>query len=100
MTDYGHPITFGLSGYEAAPNVVGAIDPASARWGFVGDLATWVDALAIWSVEVGLDPFISWPTTSRIAELEVFAGEVVPAMRTRVGERRPKADRLAGVTRG
>jgi hypothetical protein len=41
-----------------------------------------------WSVDLGFDTFIFWPTTAPLAELEVFATEVVPGVRQRVSERR------------
>ena len=81
-------------------NVVGAIEPAFGRSGFIGDASAWVDTLADWSMELGFDTFIFWPTTSPMAQLERFAGEVLPAVRERVRERRANAGRLAGVARG
>jgi len=69
-------------------NVVGAIGPEQRGPGLVGDVATWVETLTDWSVNLGLDTFIFWPTTAPLAQLEVFAREVVPAVRQRVGERR------------
>ena len=37
---------------------------------------------------LGFDTFILWPMTEPLAQLEVFAREVVPAVRQRVAERR------------
>jgi redox-sensitive bicupin YhaK (pirin superfamily) len=119
MTDYGHPITFGLSlipsvdslretrqlahaadaagldylGIQASTirriyNVVGAIGGGQRGPGLSGDVATWVDTLTEWSVELGLDTFILWPTSAPLAQLQVFASEVVPRVRERVEERR------------
>ena len=51
-------------------------------------MATWVDTLTEWSVDLGFDTFIFWPMTAPLAQLEVFATEVVPAVRQRVSERR------------
>jgi hypothetical protein len=64
MTDYGHPITFGLSLYPS------------------------VSTLTDWSVDLGLDTFIFWPMTQPLAQLDVFAREVIPTVRQRVNERR------------
>jgi alkanesulfonate monooxygenase SsuD/methylene tetrahydromethanopterin reductase-like flavin-dependent oxidoreductase (luciferase family) len=69
-------------------NVVGSIGSARGGPGLTGDVATWVDTLADWSVDMGLDTFIFWPTMSPMDQLEVFAGEVVPGVRQRVLERR------------
>ena len=49
---------------------------------------TWVATLTDWAVDLGLDTFIFWPTTSPQAQVEVFVGEVVPAVRQRVSARR------------
>jgi alkanesulfonate monooxygenase SsuD/methylene tetrahydromethanopterin reductase-like flavin-dependent oxidoreductase (luciferase family) len=69
-------------------NVVGAIGPARGGPGLTGDVETWIDTLTDWSVDLGLDTFIFWPMTSPQAQLEVFAAEVVPGVRERVGQRR------------
>jgi alkanesulfonate monooxygenase SsuD/methylene tetrahydromethanopterin reductase-like flavin-dependent oxidoreductase (luciferase family) len=69
-------------------NVVGAIGTGQRGPGLTGDMQTWVDTLTDWSVDLGLDTFILWPTTAPLAQLEVFATEVVPRVRERVGERR------------
>jgi len=69
-------------------NVVGAIDAPGARSGFSGDVEAWADALADWSLELGFDTFIFWPTTAPLAQLARFAREVVPATRQRVDNRR------------
>jgi alkanesulfonate monooxygenase SsuD/methylene tetrahydromethanopterin reductase-like flavin-dependent oxidoreductase (luciferase family) len=69
-------------------NVVGAIQPAHGGPGLMGDVGSWVAALTDWSVELGFDTFIFWPMTQPLAQLDVFAREVVPAVRQRVAERR------------
>ena len=69
-------------------NVVGAIGPARGGPGLTGDVDTWVGAFADWSVDLGFDTFIFWPMTSPLAQLDVFAREVVPAVRERVAQRR------------
>ena len=69
-------------------NVVGAIGPARRGPGLIGDVEAWVAALTDWSVELGFDTFIFWPMTAPLTQLEVFAREVVPAVRQRVAERR------------
>jgi hypothetical protein len=69
-------------------NVVGAIGAGRGGPGLTDDAGSWVDALTDWSVDLGFDTFIFWPTTAPLAQLEVFATEVVPGVRQRVSERR------------
>jgi alkanesulfonate monooxygenase SsuD/methylene tetrahydromethanopterin reductase-like flavin-dependent oxidoreductase (luciferase family) len=69
-------------------NVVGAIDARTTRSGLGGSVGEWVETLTDWSVDLGFDTFIFWPTTSPLGQLERFAREVAPAVRERVGERR------------
>jgi len=69
-------------------NVVGAIGAARSGRGLTGDMQTWVDTLTDWSVDLGFDTFIFWPMMAPLAQLKLFAAEVVPAVRERVKERR------------
>lgn len=69
-------------------NVVGAIGARRGGPGLSGDVHSWVDTLSDWSVELGFDTFVFWPTSAPLAQLEVFATEVVPGVRQRVSERR------------
>ena len=69
-------------------NVVGTIGTGRGGSGLTGDVDTWVATLTDWAVDLGLDTFIFWPTTAPLAQLEVFVGEVVPAVRQRVSARR------------
>jgi alkanesulfonate monooxygenase SsuD/methylene tetrahydromethanopterin reductase-like flavin-dependent oxidoreductase (luciferase family) len=71
-------------------NVVGTIGPARGGPGLTGDVASWVDTLTDWSVDLGFDTFIFWPMTAPLDQLEVFAREVVPGVRQRVAERRAR----------
>jgi hypothetical protein len=68
--------------------VVGTIGTARGGPGLTGDVESWVTALTGWSVELGFDTFVFWPMTAPLAQLQVFAGEIVPAVRQRVAERR------------
>jgi hypothetical protein len=74
-------------------NVVGAIDARTAPSAFSGDVDAWVDALAGWSLDLGFDTFIFWPTTSPLDQLTRFAGEVVPQTRKRIQEGRTRPRR-------
>jgi alkanesulfonate monooxygenase SsuD/methylene tetrahydromethanopterin reductase-like flavin-dependent oxidoreductase (luciferase family) len=69
-------------------NVVSAIGGEQRGPGLTGDVETWVDTLTAWSVGLGLDTFILWPTSAALDQLQVFASEVVPGVRERVQERR------------
>ena len=69
-------------------NVVGAIGAGRGGPGLTGDVQTWVDTLTGWSVDLGFDTFIFWPRTAPLSQLEVFAKQVIPGVRQRVGERR------------
>jgi alkanesulfonate monooxygenase SsuD/methylene tetrahydromethanopterin reductase-like flavin-dependent oxidoreductase (luciferase family) len=73
-------------------NVVGAIGAARGGPGLTGDVQVWIDALADWSVELGFDTFVFWPTTAPLAQLKAFATEVVPGVRQRVSERRGRRE--------
>src|SRR4029450_1285764 len=60
-------------------NVVGTIGPGGGGSGLNGDVRSWVDRLTDWTLDLGFDTFISWPTTAPLAQLETFANAVVPA---------------------
>jgi alkanesulfonate monooxygenase SsuD/methylene tetrahydromethanopterin reductase-like flavin-dependent oxidoreductase (luciferase family) len=77
-------------------NVVGAIGPARGGSGLTGDVQTWVDTLTDWSIDLGLDTFIFWLMTSPVAQLDVFASEVIPGVRENVNERRGQVSAAAG----
>ena len=66
----------------------GRLHRARCGVGLTGDVATWVDTLTDWAVGLGFDTFIFWPTTAPRAQLEIFVGEVVPAVRQAVSARR------------
>ncbi|MEU4539800.1 LLM class flavin-dependent oxidoreductase [Streptosporangium sp. NPDC023825] len=65
-------------------NVIGAIGPFRSGQGLVGEAKVWVDTLTEWAVGLGFDTFVFWPLTQARAQLDVFAAEVVPAVRERV----------------
>jgi alkanesulfonate monooxygenase SsuD/methylene tetrahydromethanopterin reductase-like flavin-dependent oxidoreductase (luciferase family) len=71
-------------------NVVGEIGAPHRGSGLIADVQTWIDALTNWSVDLGFDTFIFWPRTAPMAQLDVFANEVVPGVRKRVSERRTR----------
>jgi alkanesulfonate monooxygenase SsuD/methylene tetrahydromethanopterin reductase-like flavin-dependent oxidoreductase (luciferase family) len=69
-------------------NVLGAIGSLHGGRGLFGDVSVWIDTLTSWAVDLGFDTFVYWPLTDHEAQLEVFASEVVPGVRTRVSELR------------
>ncbi|GGO28086.1 N5,N10-methylene tetrahydromethanopterin reductase [Microbispora rosea subsp. aerata] len=67
-------------------NVIGAIGPFSGGNGLIGDVRVWTETLTEWVVELGFDTFVFWPVTAHHAQFEVYAAEVVPAVREQVGK--------------
>jgi len=45
----------------------------------------WVDTLARWALDLGVDTFVFWPSDSGTEQIELFAAEVVPGVRQAVG---------------
>ena len=72
-------------------NVIGAIGPFRGGSGLVGPVDPWVETLTDWAVELGFDTFLFWPATEPSSQLAIFSSEVVPAVRSRVAERRAQA---------
>jgi alkanesulfonate monooxygenase SsuD/methylene tetrahydromethanopterin reductase-like flavin-dependent oxidoreductase (luciferase family) len=65
-------------------NVLGAIGRFSGGQGLIGDVRQWVDTLTEWAVDLGFDTFVFWPVTDPLGQLNIFAQEVVPAVRDQV----------------
>ncbi|MFI6294680.1 LLM class flavin-dependent oxidoreductase [Nonomuraea sp. NPDC050790] len=68
-------------------NVIGVIGNARGGPGLVGDVRLWTDTLTEWVLGLGFDTFVFWPVADHRVQLDVFAAEVVPAVRERVGRR-------------
>jgi alkanesulfonate monooxygenase SsuD/methylene tetrahydromethanopterin reductase-like flavin-dependent oxidoreductase (luciferase family) len=49
-----------------------------------GPASMWVETLTGFALEHGMDTFIYWPSDDREQQVELFAGEVVPAVREAV----------------
>jgi alkanesulfonate monooxygenase SsuD/methylene tetrahydromethanopterin reductase-like flavin-dependent oxidoreductase (luciferase family) len=64
-------------------NLMGVIQPERGR-DFEGPAAYWVDELSGLATDVGIDAFIFWPAEDEIAQIELFASEVAPAVRAAV----------------
>lgn len=53
-----------------------------------GPASTWTSQLTRFALESGMDTFIYWPTEDHERQVEVFANEVVPAVREAVAKER------------
>jgi alkanesulfonate monooxygenase SsuD/methylene tetrahydromethanopterin reductase-like flavin-dependent oxidoreductase (luciferase family) len=56
-----------------------------------GPAERWVEELTRLTVELGMDTFIYWPSEDYVRQVELFAGEVVPAVREAVAAERSRA---------
>jgi hypothetical protein len=66
-----------------AYNISGRIGPAGDS-PMDGPASKWIETLTGFALEQGLDTFIFWPTENHERQTEVFADEVVPAVRDAV----------------
>jgi alkanesulfonate monooxygenase SsuD/methylene tetrahydromethanopterin reductase-like flavin-dependent oxidoreductase (luciferase family) len=57
-----------------------------------GPASHWAEELTRFAVELGVDTFIYWPAEDHVRQIELFAGEVVPAVREAVATERSRAD--------
>jgi len=46
-----------------------------------GPVDHWIETLARWAEDLGVDTFVFWPADSGVIEIERFANEIVPAVR-------------------
>ncbi len=53
-----------------------------------GPVSKWVEELTRFALELGMDTFIYWPQDDHVSQVEVFAQEVVPAVREAVAAER------------
>ncbi len=66
-----------------ALNVSGSIGPEGVG-PLNGTVSKWVEELTRLALDLGIDTFIYWPSEDHERQVEVFAGEVVPAVREAV----------------
>ena len=57
-----------------------------------GPVEHWAEELTRFVIELGMDTFIYWPSGDHVRQIEVFANEVVPAVREAVDEARTIGD--------
>jgi alkanesulfonate monooxygenase SsuD/methylene tetrahydromethanopterin reductase-like flavin-dependent oxidoreductase (luciferase family) len=74
-----------------AYNVAGMIGPAGDDL-LEGPVSRWVEELTRFVLEFGMDTFIYWPSGDHARQIEVFANEVVPAVREAVDRARTPGD--------
>jgi alkanesulfonate monooxygenase SsuD/methylene tetrahydromethanopterin reductase-like flavin-dependent oxidoreductase (luciferase family) len=73
-------------------NVSGMIGPEGDAL-LDGPVSKWVENLARFVLELGMDTFIYWPAEDHVRQIELFANEVGPAVRETVArERAPKGE--------
>jgi alkanesulfonate monooxygenase SsuD/methylene tetrahydromethanopterin reductase-like flavin-dependent oxidoreductase (luciferase family) len=53
-----------------------------------GPASKWVEQLTRFALEFGMDTFIYWPAEDHVSQVEIFASEVVPAVREAVAAER------------
>lgn len=69
-------------------NLVGDIADGPTRGLLQGPVAYWVETLTHFALDLGFDTFVFWPSTAPVPQMERFAREVVPAVRTAVDRAR------------
>ncbi len=96
LPDFHKRIDEGARKAERNPEAIRRVYNVSGFIGAEGDgllegpASKWVERLASFVVEYGMDTFIFWPTEEYEKQISAFAGEVVPAVREKVGKERGK----------
>jgi len=67
-------------------NIMGMITDSPVQGLLMGPVEYWVDELTHLVIEVGMDTFIYWPADDRMRQIELFAGEVAPAVKDQVAK--------------
>ena len=65
-------------------NIMGMITDGPKEGLLTGPAEYWVDELTRLAVEIGMDTFIYWPADDRMRQIELFAAEIVPAVKDQV----------------
>jgi hypothetical protein len=55
-----------------------------------GPVSKWTEGLRRFALEIGMDTFIFWPSEDRKRQVELFANEVVPAVREALAAERSR----------
>jgi alkanesulfonate monooxygenase SsuD/methylene tetrahydromethanopterin reductase-like flavin-dependent oxidoreductase (luciferase family) len=71
-------------------NITGSIgsEPAAEDGGLSGPAEYWVETLASWATNVGIDTFILWPAIADEQQVKIWASAVAPRVRAEVAARR------------
>jgi len=69
-------------------NLMGQITDSPTREVLVGSPEHWIETLASFVVELGFDTFVFWPAEDASRQIERFATEVVPGVRSAVARLR------------
>ena len=69
-------------------NVSGEVRSGATSELLRGPAEHWVETLTEFALELGFDTFVFWPVSDPLDQVERFANEVVPAVRSAVSERR------------
>ena len=73
-----------------AYNVNGRIGPEGDGL-LEGPVSKWIEDLTRLTLELGMDTFIYWPSEYHVRQIEIFANEVVPAVREAVDKERARS---------
>jgi alkanesulfonate monooxygenase SsuD/methylene tetrahydromethanopterin reductase-like flavin-dependent oxidoreductase (luciferase family) len=76
-------------GIRRVYNVAGRIGPEGDGL-LNGPASKWIDTLSRFALESGMDTFIYWPSEDHERQVELFANEVVPAVREAVEKERTR----------
>jgi alkanesulfonate monooxygenase SsuD/methylene tetrahydromethanopterin reductase-like flavin-dependent oxidoreductase (luciferase family) len=68
-------------------NISGAIGEGGGEGPLQGPVEHWVETLTGWATDLGFDTFVFWPDAEWREQIELFAGEVAPAVRAAAGRR-------------
>jgi alkanesulfonate monooxygenase SsuD/methylene tetrahydromethanopterin reductase-like flavin-dependent oxidoreductase (luciferase family) len=71
-------------------NITGSIgaDVTTEGGGLSGPIDEWVETLARWATDIGIDTFILWPAIPDEKQVEILGSEVAPRVREEVAGRR------------
>jgi len=79
-----------------AYNVGGRIGPEGDGL-LEGPVSKWVEGLTHLTLELGMDTYIYWPSEDHVRQIEIFASEIVPAVREAVGGERARSGTRTGL---
>ncbi len=72
-------------------NIAGSFGAVEAAGGINATVDQWVELLSGWVTELGFDTFILWPSVPTADQVQIWGGQVAPAVRAEVDRRRAAA---------